>query len=183
MKAYFIADRNFYNHKDFLDKVANIYIKKPFDLATLRYKNSSDFEYENLARDFIGLSKELNFKSFIHEKLHLAKKLKPVGIHLTSTQFNDIKKAKELNLKVIISTHFKNEAIMAQNLNADAITFSPIFHSPNKKNPVGLDKLKEIVDTIQINCYALGGIITKEQILACKKVGASGFASIRYFFI
>lgn len=66
-------------------------------------------------------------------------------------------------------------------MGADYITYSPIFSTPNKGEPVGLEKLKEINDKININCFALGEIVSDEQILACEKTGIYGFASIRYF--
>jgi thiamine-phosphate pyrophosphorylase len=34
---------------------------------------------------------------------------------------------------------------------------------------------------VKIPVIALGGILTQEQIASCEEVGASGFASIRYF--
>ena len=69
----------------------------------------------------------------------------------------------------------------AQNEGADAITFSPIFNSPGKGKPLGLEKLKEINDKINIKCFALGGIIHKDQVDACEALGVFGFASIRFF--
>jgi len=84
-------------------------------------------------------------------------------------------------LYVIISTHTHEEALKAQTLGADAITYSPIFPSPNKGEPKGLEDLKEIVDKIEIPIFALGGITTEEQVNTVLATGAYGFASIRYF--
>jgi len=82
---------------------------------------------------------------------------------------------------VIASTHTLEEVLEAEKRGADAITFSPIFRTPNKGEPLGLEKLKEINDKIHIKCFALGGIINMEQVDACEKVGVYGFASIRFF--
>ncbi|MGD9969385.1 MAG: thiamine phosphate synthase [Sulfuricurvum sp.] len=64
---------------------------------------------------------------------------------------------------------------------SDAITYSPVFASPGKGEPKGLEDLKELVATINIPVFALGGIVTEEQIRAVETAGAYGFASIRYF--
>ena len=102
-------------------------------------------------------------------------------MHLKSTQFSDIKKAKDLALFVVVSTHTINEAKRAELLGADMITFSPVFNTPNKGKAVGIDELRNIIASVSIPVLALGGIITQEQIVSCAEVGAKGFASIRYF--
>ncbi len=63
----------------------------------------------------------------------------------------------------------------------DAVTFSPIFQTPNKGEPKGVEVLKELVQAKKAKIFALGGIITKKQIQECQDAGVYGFASIRYF--
>jgi thiamine-phosphate pyrophosphorylase len=117
----------------------------------------------------------------LHGDYALADELKADGVHLTSAQFEDIAEAKKRGLYVVISTHTYEEALKAQKLGADAITYSPIFASPNKGEPKGLEDLKEIVAKIRVPIFALGGITTEEQIKAVEECGVYGFASIRYF--
>ena len=70
----------------------------------------------------------------------------------------------------------------AQNLYVNAITYSPIFETPNKGAPKGIDKLKEATRIFEdINIIALGGITNQEQVEKIEKTKAYGFASIRYF--
>ena len=61
------------------------------------------------------------------------------------------------------------------------VTYSPIFETPDKGEPVGLHMLSELTSAVDIPVIALGGIVTDEQVEACQMSGASGFASIRYF--
>jgi len=144
------------------------------------YRDKTTQSYEKNAIHF--LSKANNFdKVLLHSDYLLATKLGADGVHLKSTQFEDIIKAKVLGLFVVISTHRQEEVAKAQSLGADMVTFGPVFSTPNKGLPVGLDRLKNIVDSVTIPVIALGGILTQEQIDACVKVGAKGFASIRYF--
>ncbi|MDQ7067917.1 MAG: thiamine phosphate synthase [Sulfurimonas sp.] len=102
-------------------------------------------------------------------------------MHLTSLQFDDITTAKELGLEVIISCHTKEEVLNAEELGADYVTYSPIFSTPNKGEPKGVHDLQNIVNATSLKVFALGGIITEEQVKEVEKSGAYGFASIRYF--
>ena len=81
-----------------------------------------------------------------------------------------------------MSTHTYDEALYAQEMGADYVTYSPIFASPNKGEPKGVEDLKAVVESLDIKVFALGGIVTPEQINAVEKSGAFGFASIRCFY-
>ncbi|MCK5294641.1 MAG: thiamine phosphate synthase, partial [Arcobacteraceae bacterium] len=111
----------------------------------------------------------------------LAYSLKATGVHLTSTQFENIKDAKELDLKVVISCHTLDEVEKAIKYKADFITYSPIFNTPNKGEPKGVDILKDVVEKYDIDIIALGGIVTKKHIIQIEDTNCYGFASIRYF--
>ena len=151
------------------------------DYALFRDKTTS--EYEKLAHEFIDVCSGFeNVKSFIHQDADLAYKLKADGVHLTSTQFGRIEHAKGLGLEVIISTHTHEEVLEAQHLGADAVTYSPIFASPNKGEPKGVDDLKELLNKCDIKVFALGGIVEARHVKAVEEAGAYGFASIRYFY-
>ncbi len=148
------------------------------------YRDTKNPNYAEYARLFLASVKtyEKGFKKvLLHSDYLLAKVLNADGIHLKSTQFSEIAKAKDLGLFVLVSTHTVEEALKAEALGADMITMSPIFHTPNKGLPMGVDVLKMIVSKVQIPVIALGGILTKDQITACENAGAKGFASIRYF--
>lgn len=182
MKHYLITDPTFYGTTpDALESSLDvIYSHRLPDFTLLRDKLC--IHYRDLAETFISVSRSYKIpRILLHGDYPLARELGADGVHLTSTQFDDIVEAKKLGLYVIISTHSHEEAFKAQKLGADAITYSPIFHSPNKGEPKGLEDLKEIVDKIEIPIFALGGITAQEQINAVKATGAYGFASIRYF--
>lgn len=182
MHYYAITDPQFYtaSKDDFEKKVRDTLVNKRVDYFCFRDKISDN--YEALAATFLKtLSEFPNTKALLHSNVALAHELGAYGVHLASTAFDEIGNAKRLGLYVVVSTHTLEEAIRAQTLGADAITFSPIFSTPNKGKPKGLEALNEIVDKITINIIALGGITTQEQIDAVAKSGAFGFASIRYF--
>lgn len=62
---------------------------------------------------------------------------------------------------------------------ADFITFGPVFESPGKGPPVGVDALK-VACQLGKPVYALGGV-TWENAAECMHAGAEGIAGIRLF--
>ncbi|MDD2837454.1 MAG: thiamine phosphate synthase [Sulfuricurvum sp.] len=182
MRSYLITDPSFYGTTpDHLESALDVvYSHRLPDFALFRDKQTAD--YAALAHTFVTISREYKVpRILLHGDYTLAHELRADGVHLTSTQFNAIEEAKKWGLYVVISTHTHEEAFEAQELGADAITYSPIFPSPNKGKPKGLEDLKEIVAKIEIPIFALGGITTEEQIKAVEECGVYGFASIRYF--
>jgi len=134
------------------------------------------------AQKFLDTARKYAFdKVLLHTDIALAKELEADGVHLSSTQFQEIEKAKKYGLFVVISTHSIDEAKKAEALGADMVTYSPIFTTPGKGEPVGLDRLRALTSAVDIPVIALGGILTNAQVDACRISGACGFASIRYF--
>ena len=149
---------------------------------SILYRDKNNKNYNALAHDFIKVCNTFSgVKSFLHQKVDIAKELGATGVHLTSKQFDEISYAKSLGLEVIISTHTREEILLAEELDANAVTYSPIFFSPDKGTPKGIEDLQTVVQNSRINIYALGGIIDEEQVQYIKKAKAYGFASIRYF--
>lgn len=182
MKKYLITSGEFYTqNSDIFYQTLHKQLKKHKpEYALFRDKTATN--YEELASIFAITCKEVGgAKSFIHQDISLAKSLGADGVHLTSTQFLEIEKAKSKNLEVIISTHTHKGVLQAQKLGADAVTYSPIFASPDKGEPKGVDDLEELLSKCKIKVFALGGIVTNEQVEMIAKTKAYGFASIRYF--
>ena len=146
------------------------------------YRDKENREYERGAEEFVQMCQPLkNLRVFLHQDYELALKLGADGVHLTSQQFDLISKAKEKGLEVIISTHTYNEVHVAEAMGADYVTYSPIFASPGKGKPKGVEDLQSIVDMSDVKIFALGGIVSEEEVQQIGKTGAYGFASIRYF--
>jgi len=182
MKSYLITDPKYFsqNSTTFREVLQNTLSKHDPDFALYRDKNNPD--YAALAKEFIGIcSYSEKTRAMLHGDVELAASLQAYGVHLTSQQFDEIGKAKALGLFVVISCHSEDEILEAQRRGADAVTYSPLFSSPGKGEPKGLEDLNEIVAKISLPIIALGGITTPEQVDAVEKSGAYGFASIRYF--
>jgi len=183
MEKYLITSREFYTDTPaiFRNILHEQFVK--YSPTYALYRDKSNPNYDVQAHHFVEVCKQFeNIKSFIHRDVELAKSLNAYGVHLTSQQFDKIEYAKSLGLEVIISTHTHEEVLKAQKLGADMVTYSPIFTSPNKGIPKGVDDLKEILNKCDIKIFALGGIIDEVQIKEIEKTNVYGFASIRYFY-
>ena len=176
MYSYLITDPKYYSQSlpEFSKKMKTALSHSQPSFALYRDKENSD--YEQLAKVFKGLCDETSTKAMLHGNVALASKLKAYGVHLTSQQFDAIQTAKELDLFTVISCHSEEEVFRAQKLGVDAVTFSPIFSTPDKGEPKGLAELQRMVDKISLPIIALGGITTPEQVKAVEKSGAYGLA-------
>jgi len=183
LKTYLITDPKYYsNNIDLFKKnLIKALEKNKIDIICFRDKESSNFE--ELASVFVKVCKEYKIaKILINSDFKLAKKLAADGVHLNSMQFANIKEAKQLDLFIIISCHNFTDIEKAHKLHVNAITYSPIFKTPDKGEPLGMTRFKQALDLYEdINIIALGGIIDDEQIATIRKTKAYAFSSIRYF--
>lgn len=180
--SYLITDPKYYSNdpKRFREKLIKALDANKVEMACFRDKESENFE--ELAKIFVDICNDFGVETIlINQNYELASKLDATGVHLTSNQFDKILEAKAKNLFVIISCHTFDEIKKAQNLHANAVTFSPIFDTPNKGQAKGINLLKEATHLYDIDIIALGGIVNEEEIKKIKKAKAKGFASIRYF--
>lgn len=183
MKKYLITSREFYTDtpaifRNILHEQCQVHMPE-----YALYRDKSNPNYDIQAAHFVDVCIQFEgIKSFIHQKVDLAKELNATGVHLTSKQFDEIPHAKELGLEVIISTHTHEDVLKAENLGADAVTYSPIFTSPGKGKPKGVDDLKELLAKTKLKIFALGGIVESRHVDMIAEVKPYGFASIRYFY-
>lgn len=181
--SYLITDPQYYTNDkvSFEQKLREVLSSKNVTMACFRDKISPNFE--ELAQIFVNVCKEFNIeKILINSDYELASKLGANGVHLTSSQFDKIKEAKRLDLYTIISCHDFKDIEEALKYHVNAITYSPIFETPNKGEAKGISKLRECVNIYEdLDIIALGGIISDNEIEQIKKTKAYGFASIRYF--
>ena len=183
MHSYLITTPNFYGSTPeiFTTKLREQLKKHKPDFMLLRDKESGN--YDSLAKAFLELAKEFpKTKAFLHREINLAKELGAKGVHLSSDMLDKVGEAKAAGLEVVVSTHTLEDVLFAQEQGASYVTYSPIFSSPGKGEPIGVKALEDLIKEVDIKVFALGGIVKEEQIEAVEAVGAFGFASIRYFY-
>lgn len=134
-----------------------------------------------LAFQAAKITKKSTTKLLINDRADIALAANADGVHLTANSLSaEIIRANFPKDFIIgISAHSLEKAQEAKMQGADFATFSPIFHSPNKGEPVGLDALREVCEKLKpFPIIALGGIdeTNYREVLHI----ANGFAAIRF---
>lgn len=128
---------------------------------------------------FLALNKEFCVKSLLNSNIDLALKLGFYGVHCNGSQKQNLAQIKKNFSCVFFSAHSLEDIAFAEKCGIDGVTISPIFKTPNKGNPLGVEFLKTVETNLEV--YALGGIVSQSIIDLLQKNGIQNFASIRYF--
>lgn len=161
--------------KELLSSEINIFI--------LREKDLCASEYLLLAEKIIDIVKPTDKMLMLHTYKDVAYKLNWPYIHLTFNDFLSLSAEDKNYFKCIgVSTHSLDEAIIAEQNNADYITASHIFETSCKADlaPKGLCFLKNICSNISIPVYALGGI-NNSNYKKCLEAGADGICMMSHY--
>jgi len=180
LERYFaITDRKKFKY-DFFTQIKRM-LDNGVRLFQLREKDLNSEDLYNLAVKMRKLLNKYNAHFVVNDRLDIALLSEADGVHLPEKSIPiKVIKQKYPHLLVGKSCHTLEQAIEAEKEGADYIYFSPIFEVPNKSKPVGLEKLKEVCERVNIPVYALGGI-TEDKIESVLRAGAYGIAGIRLF--
>ncbi len=182
MKKYLITSPEFYTDTPslFAQKLEVQIQKHRPDFVLLRDKETAN--YKALAIVFAEIMQKYpQSKAFVHDALDVACELGITGVHFSGKNFHSIQEAKAKNREVIISTHTQEEVKKAEVFGADYVTYSPIFSTPNKGEPKGVEDLEALLKMNSIKVFALGGIVHEKEVTQIAQTKVYGFASIRYF--
>jgi len=118
------------------------------------------------------MRKRLPIKILVNSRADVALATGADGVHLPSNAPEETLPG----LVVFRSCHTLEEIKASR---ADFVTFGPVFESPGKGEPAGLEALKAACQ-LGKRVYALGGV-NWENAAECMHAGAEGIAGIRLF--
>jgi thiazole tautomerase (transcriptional regulator TenI) len=117
-------------------------------------------------------------KIIINDRIDIAAATGVGGVQLASHSL-DIAYVKKHHpgLRIGCSIHSKEEAVEKQQAGADYCLYGHVFPTASKPDliPRGLEKLKDVVDSVQIPMIAIGGILP-ENINSVMRTGVQGIA-------
>ena len=178
-KYYAITDRKQFRY-GFETQIKRM-LDSGIRMFQLREKDLTSGELFELASKIEKLLSGYDASFFVNDRVDIAVLTGANGVHLPSKSVPvEAVKHKFPSLIVGKSCHSVEDAVRAEKEGADYITFSPVFNTPGKGKPKGLEALKEVVKAVTIPVYALGGI-TEERIPEVLKTGVYGIAGIRLF--
>ncbi|MEA2601274.1 MAG: thiamine-phosphate pyrophosphorylase [Acidobacteriota bacterium] len=120
-------------------------------------------------------------KVFVNGRLDVALAAGADGVHLPADGLPAVPLRARFGRGVLIgrSTHSLAEVIRARNEEVDYVTFGPVYDTPGKGPPVGLQEFARAA-RLRVPVYAVGGV-TLERFGKLALSGASGIAAIRLF--
>jgi len=129
----------------------------------LREKDLTSKELYETAYELRRLTSRHGAKLFINDRVDVALAVDADGVHVGGGSLPIYKVRKLLGERKLIgvSCHNQVQAITAQEMGADFITFGPVYFTPSKApfgDPVGLELLRTVADMLQIPVFALGGV-------------------------
>ncbi|PKT76114.1 thiamine phosphate synthase [Helicobacter winghamensis] len=182
IKAYLITDPFLYPQSplEFYKFYQKVLKKHRPQFAA--YRDKTMLFDSRLLEIFLELNCKFNVISLINSNANLGLKLGFDGVHCNGAQLDQIQNYKKRFQYVFYSAHNLQDLDKADKMGASGITISPIFQSPNKGIPLGIEFLKRInPKDYQAEIFALGGIVTEIEIDVLKQTQIHNFASIRYF--
>jgi thiamine-phosphate pyrophosphorylase len=172
LNRYYITDRKAAGGTEKLLRIIDRQFQCGIKFLQIREKDLSGRELFELTRKVVAQRGTRATKILVNSRADVALAAGADGVHLPAA-------APEQTLPGLLvgrSCHTVQEVLSSR---ADLVTFGPVFESPGKGPPTGLDALRDAC-RFQIAVYALGGI-TWNNALECIEAGAAGVAGIRLF--
>ena len=177
MKRYYITDRKSLGGFRPLLEVIRDQMHLGVDYIQIREKDVPtrqlfEFTLAVLEVRQVEMAQRAAVKILVNSRADVALAVGADGVHLPAAAPRETLPG----LLVSRSCHTLEEVRTAK---ADLVTFGPVFASPGKGKPVGLEALREAcAGTTAV--FALGGV-DWENAAACMAAGAEGIAGIRLF--
>lgn len=138
----------------------------------IREKDLSARELFEFTQAVVAARQTSKTKILVNTRSDIAKVTGADGVHLPAS-------AARITMPGLLVSRSCHTLCDVRNAEADFVTFSPVFASPGKGTPVGIDQLREAC-RLGVPVFALGGI-TRENANQCTEAGAVGIAGIRLF--
>ncbi len=172
MKKYYITDRKSAGGFRPLMDIIRDQFSLGIDMLQIREKDLSARELFEFTLAVLEARGRTNTKVLLNTRADVALAAGADGVHLPASAPHQV----PAGLLIGRSCHNMEEVRAAR---ADFVTLGPIFDSPGKGAPIGLNALRSASQQGP-PVYALGGI-SWENAESCIEAGAEGIAGIRLF--
>jgi len=161
---YLVTDRSILRGKDILAAVEEA-LRGGITLVQLREKEISSRDFYNLALKIKELAKSYNVPLIINDRLDIALAVDADGLHIGQEDLPLKVARKVLGPAKILGYSVSNveEAVYGEKNGADYLGAGPVYLTGSKAdagNPIGLEKLRRIKESVTIPVVGIGGIGT-----------------------
>ncbi|MGR6836068.1 thiamine phosphate synthase [Syntrophomonas erecta] len=178
---YLISDRSILQGRDLLAAV-EASLKGGTTLVQLREKDISSREFYNLAIELKQLLQSYNIPLIINDRLDIALAVDAEGLHIGQDDLPIETARKILGPGKILGYSVSNveEALYGEGHGADYLGAGSVYPTGSKSdagNPIGLQELTKIRQSVSIPIVGIGGIGIN-NIAEVKKTGVDGVSVI-----
>jgi len=178
---YLVTDRKLTQGRDLLALLEQA-LDGGVKAIQLREKDLDGRALFELAEKLAVLCQNYRAQLYINDRIDVALAVDAAGVQLGKNSLT-IETARDLlgaEKAIGYSTHSLAEARAAERSGADFILFGPVYFTPSKVSygaPQGLAPLREILKSVALPVYAIGGI-NPENLEEIKDTGVRGVALI-----
>jgi thiamine-phosphate pyrophosphorylase len=118
----------------------------------------------------------------VNDRIDIAMAAGADGVHLTSRSvpLDVVRRHVPKDFVIGVSTHSIDEVSAAKHGGADLAVLGPIFETPGKGEPIGVERLSKAVAAFpEFRLLGLGGV-DESNYHEVLDAGASGFAAMRF---
>jgi len=178
---YIITDQRISHGKSHLE-VAEAALMGGVTVVQFRDKEMKDSEAVVACREIYKLTKKKGVSFIVNDRVEVAKAVDADGVHLGQEDMSFSSARKILGKEKIIgiSVETVEQALKAVEGGADYLGIGPIYPTatkPNAGKALGIARLKEIRESVNIPIVAIGGI-NENNLEEVLRAGADGVAVI-----
>jgi thiamine-phosphate pyrophosphorylase len=178
---YLVTDRKLTQGRDLL-AVLEQALNGGVKAIQLREKDLDGKALFELAEKIAALCQNYRAELYINDRIDVALAVDAAGVQLGKNSI-PIETARDLlglEKSIGYSSHSLAEARAAERSGADFILFGPVYFTPSKDSygaPQGLTPLREILESVTLPVYAIGGI-NRVNLEEVRGTGVRGVALI-----
>jgi thiamine-phosphate pyrophosphorylase len=179
--TYYITDRAQAGGIEPLLAFVRAALSRGVTMIQIREKDLDARELLALTRRCLELPNPHGTRILVNDRVDIALAAGAHGVHLPSRSIppRELRRITPPGFLIGVSAHTPQETGDAAGEGADFAVFGPVFASPGKGEPVGIENLRAAA-AAGIPVYALGGI-SESNSADCINAGAAGVAAIRMF--
>lgn len=173
--VYFITDSRFGKHEDLVEGA----LKGGVRAVQFREKKMNDREMYFTARKIRRITEDYDALFFVNDRVDIAMAVNADGVHVGQSDLPAYAIREFFEGYIGVSAHTIDEAKRVEKF-ADYLGVGPVFVTGTKedaKEPIGIEGLKKIVDSVNVPVVAIGGIDTKNAGIVFES-GVAGVAVV-----
>ena len=181
LRLYLITDSDLCHPRPLLDVVAAA-LQGGVTAVQLRNKKSTPRELLTTGESLRRLSRKHHSCLIVNDRIDLALALESEGVHVGSEDLPPLEARRLMPSPAWlgVSARTEHEAKAAERAGADYLGVGPVFSTstkPDAGQPIGLERLSSICQTVSIPVVGIGGI-DPHNATSVVKAGAAGVAVI-----